>query len=200
MFPPAVEPQRRTPRRAGLHSLLLAGLLLAVCCPPASALPGDRQQPIRISADSALRDEKQGFTVYTGNVELVQGSLQIRAERVTIHHRMDAAERIVAEGSPAHLQEQPEPEKGLLHARARVIEYFNSEERVQLRREASIEQDGSVVTGDSIDYFIAEQRVRADSDSSGDSGRRVEVVIPAAAVNRDSQPNAEASDGAAEGE
>lgn len=179
-------------RRYRWQSILLALALLCLCWSQAEALPEDREQPIRITADSALRDEKQGFTVYTGNVQLQQGSLRIRAERLTVHHQVEAAERIVAEGSPAHLQEQPEPDKGLLHARARTIEFFSSEERVQLRQDASIEQDGSLVTGNSIDYFIAEQRVRADSDSRGQGGQRVEVVIPARVVSQGEAPAAPA--------
>lgn len=194
MFPLA---SRTRHCKSRLQPMALALLMLLVT-PLASALPGDREQAIRISADSALRDEKEGFTVYTGNVKLQQGSLRISADKVTVHHRVDAAERIVAEGNPAHLQEQPEPDKGLLHARARVIEYFNSEERVQLRRQASIEQDGSLVTGDSIDYFIAEQRVRANSDASAEDGQRVEVVIPARVVNQGTDDSAPTPDAAGE--
>ena len=47
------------------------------------ALPDDRQQPIHISADNALRDEKKGITIYRGNVVLNQGSLHISANRIT---------------------------------------------------------------------------------------------------------------------
>lgn len=199
MFPPANEALRAV--RPGPWVLLLS--LLAGWPPLATALPGDREQPIRITADSALRDEKQGFTIYTGSVQLKQGSLQIEAERLTVYHQVEAADRIVAEGNPAHLQEQPEADQRLLHARARVIEYFNSEERVQLRRDASIEQGGSLVTGNSIDYFIAEQRVRANSDGDSGNGRRVEVVIPARVAEdkppEDNDPGEDAG-GAAEGE
>ena len=43
-----------------------------------------------------------------------------------------------------------------------------------------------MVTGDSIEYFISEQRVRADSDRSREDSR-VQVVIPAQAIeNKDS--------------
>ena len=43
-----------------------------------AGLPDDRDQPIHITADQALRDEKQGKTVYSGNVHMTQGSLKIR--------------------------------------------------------------------------------------------------------------------------
>lgn len=166
-----------------------AWLLLA---PGSTALPDDRQQPIRISADQALRDERQGFTEYTGNVRMQQGSLQIEAEKITVFHQQAAADRILAEGNPARLQQQPEADKGNIHAAALRIEYFKEEERVHLQRQARIEQEGSIVTGDSIDYYMAEQRVRADSGLREDGGR-VEVVIPAQALEEGDE------DGAASG-
>ncbi len=164
------------PVKAWVYAALLA--LPALAAGPALALESDQEQPIRISADQALRDEKQGFTLYQGNVRMDQGSLQIEADTITIYHREEEADRIVARGKPARMQQRPDPTRGPVHARATIIEYFQNEERVHLREEAHIEQDGSIVSGETIDYFIREQRVRADSDQQrGDS--RVEVVIPA---------------------
>lgn len=177
-------------RKAGYPALTPAGRfltrLLVICALLAStgvaALPDDRNQPIHIEADEALRDERQGFTRYKGHVKMDQGSLHIEADRITVYHRRDEADRIVAQGSPARLQQQPEPDKGIVRASAEVIEYFKKEERVQLRNNASIEQEGSVVNGDSINYYIAEQLVRADSDKSR-ADSRVQVVIPAEAID-----------------
>jgi lipopolysaccharide export system protein LptA len=176
---------------AGLPALSLRDrtlrVLLLLCftaLPQAGqALDSDQEQPIRITADEALRDEKQGYTVYRGNVRMTQGTLRIEADAITIYHRSEEADRIVAEGRPARLQQQPEPDKGLVYARARIIEYYKLEERVLLREQAFIEQDGSTVTGETIDYLIRQQRVRADA---GDSGP-VEVVIPAQQLQRQQQ-------------
>jgi lipopolysaccharide export system protein LptA len=166
------------------QALRIVVLACAIAAPPAAALPDDRDQPIRIEADEALRDEKQGFTRYEGNVKMDQGSLHIEADRITVFHDQREADRIIAEGSPASLQQQPEPDKGLVKARAKVIEYFKSEDRIRLSENANIEQEGSIVTGDSIDYYISEQLVRADSDKNREDSR-VQVVIPAQAVQKD---------------
>ncbi len=178
-------PMRRSAEsNAAGRALWAVALVCAIATGPAAALPEDRDQPIRIEADEALRDEKQGFTRYEGNVKMDQGSLHIEADRITVFHDQREAHRIIAEGNPASLQQQPEPDKGLVKARARVIEYFKSEDRIRLSENANIEQEGSIVTGDSIDYYIAEQLVRADSDKSREDSR-VQVVIPAQAVQRD---------------
>lgn len=170
--------------------LRIAALACALVTTPLAALPDDRDQPIRIEADEALRDEKQGFTRYEGNVKMDQGSLHIEADRITVYHDQREADRIIAEGNPASLQQQPEPDKGLVKAQAGMIEYFKSEDRIRLSQSANIEQDGSIVTGDSIDYYITEQLVRADSDKSREDSR-VQVVIPAQAVQGDREERGE---------
>ncbi len=178
-LPRRIKPNPRPRRPYWLTVLTLVAGLAAT--PGAMALPDDRDQPIRIEADEALRDEKQGFTRYEGNVKMDQGSLHIEADRITVYHDQREADRIIAEGNPASLQQQPEPDKGLVKARARLIEYFKSEDRIRLSDGANIEQEGSIVTGDSIDYYITEQLVRADSDKSREDSR-VQVVIPAQAI------------------
>ena len=143
----------------------------------AQALPDDRDQPIHITADKALRDEKKGVTVYSGNVQLVQGSLELEAEKLTIYHTTEDADEIIAEGHPAKMRQQPELNKGIVNAHAEVIKYFRTEERVHLQTNARIEQEGAVVAGDSIEYLIAKQLITAESDKT-QQGNKVVVVIP----------------------
>ena len=169
-------------------------LVLALFAGLAQALSDDRDQPIHITADKALRDEKLGMTVYTGNVQMDQGSMRITADTLTIYHVTEEADKIVAEGRPARMQQQPELDKGPVHAHAEVIEYFRDEERVHLQSNARVEQDGAVVAGDSIDYLIAEQLVKADSDITLE-GNRVQVIIPPSAQPAvDSTPDSDTPD------
>ena len=177
-------PANRLLRRCGFPLrvvALLVGLLLAIV---ASALPDDRDQPIRITADTTIRDEKQGFTVYSGNVHMTQGSMDIEADKLTIFHETAQADKIVAEGKPARMQQKPAVDEPMVRAHAEIIEYYKIEERVHFRIDAHIDQDGASVTGDSIDYFIAEQLVKADSDKATE-GNRVQVVIPATTIREE---------------
>ncbi|MEM0955325.1 MAG: lipopolysaccharide transport periplasmic protein LptA [Pseudomonadota bacterium] len=162
-----------------LHRCLvtLLSLCLAAFTLPGKALEGDTEQPIHITTDEALRDEKTGLTVYQGNVELIQGTIRITADKITFYSDTTEADRIVAEGDPARMQQQPEPDAELMHARGLVIEYFRSEERIEVRQNAEVEQDGSTVRGDKIDYFINEQLVKAEADTNN-TDSRVKVVIP----------------------
>ena len=148
-------------------------------------LEGDRDQPIEVIADRALRDDIRGYTVYSGDVRLTQGSLIIEADKVTIFHQTRSADRVVAEGQPARMQQIQNPGEAPMKAQALRIIYMVEAERVQLRNAARVEQDGAEVSGDLIDYLIPEQIVRADTDSDSDSGSRVQVKIPAERINRD---------------
>ena len=93
---------------AACRHVLLALLWLAPIA--GNALPGDRDQPIHITADKALRDEVEGVTVYSGNVELVQGSMELEADKLTIYHNTDVADSWEREGEDVEFFRQFSPD------------------------------------------------------------------------------------------
>ena len=158
-----------------------AGLLLAaagVILPGiVAALPEDRNQPIQVESDRAVRNEKDGTMVYIGNVELTQGSLLMRADRLEIFNNAKKdVERVIVYGKPAYVEQRPSADKPLIKARANTIRYFVIDEKLILEKNASVDQDGSVVTSDTIVYFIKDEVVQANSE--GQQNQRVKVVIP----------------------
>lgn len=162
-------------------------ILLALLCPPIAniqAMPEDRDQPIKITADSAERSEQVEETRYTGNVVLTQGSLRIEADSLVVHN--NDADLIVATGAPATLKQTPEPGKADINASAVRIEYDRPRDQITLKETAKIEQDGAVVMGAIINYQVLEQRVIAVGDPSSQAKQRVEVIIPPDKVNTDS--------------
>lgn len=177
---------------AKLNALRLLCLMVPwLCSGTVFALPSDQQQPIRISADSAMRDEQAGETRYEGNVVLIQGSLRITAEQLTLEHADETTNLIVATGNPATLEQTPELDSQPVRAQANTIEYRRSADRITLITNARIEQDGAVVMGAVIDYQITDQRVTASSgDAAIDDNKRVEMIIPPSAIERpESQAN-----------
>jgi len=165
---------RRRPRAPGTWLLLCAALLAPLA---AFALPDDRDQPIYIQSDRAERDERTGTTLYTGDVEIDQGSLHISADRVTIQDADAQVSEIHATGAPAKMRQKTSPEREPVYARAKTIQYDVATEVLTLIDGASVTQEGTTVTGDRIVYFVREQRVKASGGAA--SGReRVKVVIP----------------------
>ncbi len=157
---------------------VISALVLAGASTCLNALPDDRDQPIYISSDRAERDERKGTTVYTGDVEIDQGSLHISASSVTIRESGDAVNEILATGDPAKMRQKPAEDREPVYARARSIQYDVTGEILTLIDDASVTQEGTTVTGDRIVYYITEERVKASGGGSASGTERVKVVIP----------------------
>jgi len=151
-----------------------------------NALPGDRNQPIHISSDTAEIDEISGLSVYRGKVNISQGTINLKADQVTIHSDTQGIAKLVAIGTPAHFQQLPEVEKNTLHAFGNTIEYFVVEQRIELKQQAKLEQEQNVFTGERIDYDIKLRVVNAYSDNQTNSATdkpRVNLIIQPTKIN-----------------
>lgn len=165
-------------------SLYIAIVLSLFTANNALSLEGDKKQPIKISANSAERDEKRAITRYQGDVYMSQGSLKITAEEVVIANKGNAVTSITATGEPARFQQQPKKGEDPVIASANTVIYHIQKSQIQLDGSARIVQAGRSVSGDVIDYYIEQQRFSARSRNSGKKGTngrpksRVEVIIP----------------------
>ena len=144
----------------------------------AIAHAADTDQPIEIAADSAMREEPSGKTTYRGDVVLTQGSLEIRADSLVFSFDNDNTTLITAKGNPATLKQQPENAATPIDASAAMIEYHEKSERVRLVGNAKILQDGAVIEGNTIEYFVGTQRVMAAGSPETGTPQRVKVTIP----------------------
>lgn len=158
-------------------------LLLTVSCismllaTPVYSLPEDSQQPINIQADSARQKTTDGVAnmVYKGNVVMTQGSLLIEAELLTVISRDKKVETLIAEGQLARFQQQSDPQSQPVNATAKTIRYVIADEIATFVGDATIEQEGSIISGETIAYNINEEQVKADSDKN--NSKRVQMVL-----------------------
>lgn len=152
--------------------------LMATYASSSLALPDDSEQPIYIKSNSAVRDDKQGTTIYAGNVDMQQGSMRIKANKVTLHSTDESITRIVAEGSQEQLasfKQQPEPNAGDTEALAETIEYQVADDIITLINNASLTQaDGSTISSNKITYDVNAARVEA----GGENGQVETVITP----------------------
>lgn len=172
-----IKPRKNTPAtgaRRLLASLLVIGLVMPLS--RALGLPDDRVQAINIESDRASRNDKTGLTVYEGSVVMTQGSINIRADKITVYSTANKVSRIVCVGKPAHYQQQPEPDAALVIARANTIEYHLERDTITLRKNASLDQNGTVLKGEIINYDLKQELIEARGDEQG-SGR-IQMVIP----------------------
>lgn len=166
------------------NAALVASLLFAISS-SALSLPDDRKQAINLSSDRAIYENNQG--VYVGNVSMSQGSLKIRADKLTIIESDRKVEKVVAEGSPAYFEQQPRAEEGVVIASAQRIEYSLAQEEILLEKNASITHQGSKISGDRVVYSGRKQMVIADGGTT-EKENRVKMTLQPQAIPDSEQP------------
>lgn len=155
---------------------LILGLMIWCAVPAALALKSDREQPIQIEADRLDVDESKGISVYRGNVRYVQGTLLLTADELQIFvNQKREVEKVIAEGNPVTFQQRLDSNQQLVKGRGSHLEYRALEQYVVLSGSAQVTQCGNEFSGALLEYFVAEELVRAAKDK--DSGERVQVVI-----------------------
>ncbi|MBB5212200.1 lipopolysaccharide transport periplasmic protein LptA [Microbulbifer hydrolyticus] len=160
-----------TAKSRALWGTVLATLILAT---NALALPNDREQPVKVSADKLEANRSKNLSVYSGNVVIRQGSLQIRADRVEVHGSAKGEiSKVVATGTPAHFQQQVEESTSPVKARARRIEFLVSSDALQLTGEAFVDRDGNTLSAERIDYDLNSEQMQAQGQSEK---KRVEMI------------------------
>jgi len=161
--------------------VLAAVLWLMLGAAQVQALPGDQNQPIEIEADGVEIDDGRNVSVYSGNVEIRQGSMQLWADQVTVHHAASRQpQRIVAVGEPARYRQMVEKDGEQVKARALRIEYDAGSEEILLLDQAVLSQGKDSFRSDRILYDRNKAVVKAGkSVAKGAAGRseRVRITI-----------------------
>ncbi len=149
-------------RRGGLAvgAVLWFGILSAG---DVLALTDDADKPIQIRSDELVYEEKASKATYKGAVTVNQGSLKITAEVVTIEFEDNKVVRLTADGSPAYYSQKLKTNQANMQADARTIVYHTRDEKVDLKGNAHLTQEGNDFRGELIEYDIRAGRVDAAS-------------------------------------
>jgi lipopolysaccharide export system protein LptA len=157
-------------RRMRLSALLLLFLPALAC-----GFATDRDQPITIDADRATLKDKEGISIYQGNVYLTQGSLKLHGDILTVYTKDGHVDRAVLTGNPATSVQRPDGQDVDQHAEARRMEYQAGAGLMILTGAARVWQnDGKELRSEKIIYDITRNTANA-GDSSG--GNRVHITL-----------------------
>lgn len=158
-------------------ALVLALVMTLAPTAPARALESDQQQPLSLEADAAEMDEAKRLSVYTGKVIVRQGTLEIRADQVTIHHAEDKRpELIIATGQPATYQQQVEGEQRPIQAEALRMEYQATKDEITLIDQAVVFQGTDTFRSDRIVYDRLNARVKAGTSARGKERVKIHIT------------------------
>jgi len=154
-----------------------SGLGLALACllaaGPAGARSSDRDQPMEMEADSQDCNvaDANSKCVFTGNVIIRQGTLDVRASRAEVLRKDGGIQQVVLTGSQATMK-QVMDDGTTMNARADRIVYEPTREILTLTGNFKIESPQGSNSGERMVYNMGTGQMQ-----SGGDGTRVRTVI-----------------------
>nr|WP_231852864.1 lipopolysaccharide transport periplasmic protein LptA [Legionella longbeachae] len=131
---------------------------------------------MHVMADSADLSQQQHKGIYTGNVELIQGTTNLRATKaITLGNEKNQLVVAIASGAPgqqAHYWTTTDPKKPPLHAYADTIRYYPLRHLIELIGNARVEQGNNSFSATKISYDTEKQHVL----SQGDGSKRIMII------------------------
>lgn len=143
------------------------------------ALPADSLKKINITAASSIFNYKIGTNTYEGDVKIDQGSTHLTADRVvTQNNERHKIVKAIAYGikRPAEYTTLPKDGDALLHAKAKVIQFFPLTSTVVLEGDVVVTQAENSFQGPLIIYNMKDQVITAPASKLG----RATLVIESA--------------------
>ncbi|OPG71047.1 lipopolysaccharide transport periplasmic protein LptA [Pseudomonas ogarae] len=162
---------------------ILLSLGAALGSASAWALPTDRDQPIRIQADDAQLDDKNGVATYKGDVIITQGSMKVTGNTVTITRTPSGDIDVVTSmGNLAYFEQmQTAGDTKPVQGYGVTIQYHASQDRVVLIDRAKVvDKDNNVTQGEKIVYDTNKKLAsagRATGSKVTESRPRIDMVI-----------------------
>ena len=161
-----------------MNKLLI--LLMAFVTSLVFALPEDTKQPIEIEAQSVVVDESTGFSEFSGNAVVRQGSLLLSAELIQVQTDNEEVVSIIAKGSlekPAKYIQSQENQARLIEATATLITYDVDEGMIFLVGNAHLVQGFDSFSGDTLDYDINNDKVVVKGSEDGTERVKFKIVL-----------------------
>ncbi len=142
----------------------LSAVLFVLFSTAVLAKTTDFSEPIEVNADRNEASLKQQMLVYSGNVIVKQGTLLIKADKLTVDRSGgEGKEVFIAVGKPAVYSQVLDGDKPI-QASAEEIRYAMATRVLTLTGKAEITQSGSLVRSAKIEYDLLKQQLSAESE------------------------------------
>ena len=161
-----------------INKLLI--LLMAFVTSLVLALPEDKKQPIEIEAQSVVVDETTGFSEFSGNAEVRQGSLLLLAELIQVQTNNDEVVSMIAKGSlekPAKYVQSQENQSRFIEASATLITYDVNAGMIFLVGNARLVQGFDSFSGNTLNYDINNDKVVVKGSEDGTERVKFKIVL-----------------------
>ena len=151
---------------------------------PSLAERADRTKPINFESDRMRIDDAQKISVFEGKVVMTQGTLTIRADKVTVRQDKDGYQYGSANGNLASFRQRRDGADEYVEGEAERIEYNGKTDKVEffnrakLKREPADEVRGNYISYDLRTEYFTASGGEGSSASGGPDGRVRAVIQP----------------------
>lgn len=165
---------------------ILLFVITALMACSASALKSDNSKPIEIAADSFSGDQVHQSAIYTGKVEVHQGTLEMWGDRLELQVNSRGYRNGTMTGKLARFKQQRDNADSSIsewmHAEADKMIYDEERDTITLIGNARLTrtENGALkdeATGQRIVYDMRNARSRAQGGTVGGERQRVTTVI-----------------------
>lgn len=144
-----------------------------------SSISIDFTLPVTLDSKSQAIDGKRKTSIFTGEVVIRQGSLELLADRVEVDASAGAGkEMITASGRPASYRQRKD-DGSMVEAQANEITYQIDSRTISLSGNALIQQNDVSVTSDAIIFDMTKEQILASTDANSEDSVRT-IISPGA--------------------
>ncbi len=158
------------------HKVALILMVMGSSWAASAAVNRDQSMPLILEADKAFFSQQKQKTVYSGNVHISQGTLQIFAQEIEADLTPSRKlAKVNAKGTPVRFAQQLPGISTLSRGQANQLTYDAKAGVIVLTGQAKLEHNGATFNGATLRYSMNQGDIEALGDKTG----RVRLVIPA---------------------
>lgn len=161
----------------------------------ALAEKADRDKPVHLEADRATVQDANKLATFTGNVVLTQGTLIIRADKMTVKEDTNGFQHATAYGNLASFRQKRDGKDEYVEGWSERMEYDGKADKVQLFKKARLRRGQDEVYGDYISYDAINEFFQV---AGGNENQTVPQARPDGRVRAVIQPKKKEPSGNAE--
>lgn len=166
-------------KNKSLFAIFLS-LGLSLWAPACFAERDDRDEPLHFEADQVAIDDAKKLSTFTGNVQMTQGTMQLRGDRIIVMKDKDGFAHGSVYGNTASFRQKRKGLNEYVEGSAERIEYDTRAETIHFYTQARVQRGLDEVRGEHITYNIKTEIFQVDSGDTNVAGKppkRVRAVF-----------------------
>lgn len=155
-----------------IAKLAFAAFISAGLSTTSFALSTDRDQPADIDADDVEINFKTGERIFKGNVQVIQGTLRIKADKIVAIYEAGELTEATAYGSPAKFRQRPDGKEHDVEGEGQTIFVDETNNTLTLKKNATLKQGYDTARGKEIFYDMANDTLKVKGGADIGSGKK----------------------------